>query len=512
MFSFNRCLPGWEGENCDQCSLYPGCLHGTCNKPWECNCHEGWGGLFCNQDLNYCTNNKPCRNGATCLNTAPGSYSCVCPPGFNGTNCEIINDSCSNDPCKNGGTCLDTDNEGFVCQCKPGFTGRYCDITGETCSDRPCKNGAACTDTPIGFQCHCPEGFDGVTCERSVNECLSSPCLNNGLCVDEHKTFKCVCRLGYSGPRCERNIDDCTHKPCLNGGKCIDGIGEFKCQCRPGFLGHLCQTNVDDCIASPCGNGGTCHDGINDFKCECRSGWGGKYCNAKVPIRMKPCEVNPCENGGICREASELSVGYRCLCPARVLGPRCTILQDQLQRNDEKIIPMSPLQIVLIVTFSVAVPLLAVISAVAIWCMKRKRKKELMRHDEEARRQNERNAVHNAVNNKNLMLNGGKGMIFNSLDYPAKPLNTDISSVHIDFNSCNKKSVPVLENTYTIAPTRSTKTLNTDASRLSLASKLEKDLNAYTMNRNSPIGSIVNPGVHISNTPDPYLSRTQSHR
>lgn len=44
-----RCRVGWQGRYCDQCIRYPGCLHGTCQQPWQCNCQEGWGGLFCNQ-------------------------------------------------------------------------------------------------------------------------------------------------------------------------------------------------------------------------------------------------------------------------------------------------------------------------------------------------------------------------------------------------------------------------------------------------------------------------------
>lgn len=45
----DRCRVGFKGRYCDECIRYPGCLHGTCQQPWQCNCQEGWGGLFCNQ-------------------------------------------------------------------------------------------------------------------------------------------------------------------------------------------------------------------------------------------------------------------------------------------------------------------------------------------------------------------------------------------------------------------------------------------------------------------------------
>lgn len=97
---FFSCENGWTGPRCETCLRYPGCHHGTCQSPWECDCKEGWGGLLCDQDLNFCTNHKPCRNGATCLNTGQGSYTCLCPDGYAGINCEK---GCG---CENGGTCL----------------------------------------------------------------------------------------------------------------------------------------------------------------------------------------------------------------------------------------------------------------------------------------------------------------------------------------------------------------------------------------------------------------------
>lgn len=39
-------------------------------------------------EINECLVIRPCQNGAECVNT-PGSYRCICPPGWTGTNCEI---------------------------------------------------------------------------------------------------------------------------------------------------------------------------------------------------------------------------------------------------------------------------------------------------------------------------------------------------------------------------------------------------------------------------------------
>ncbi len=34
------CVVGWQGPNCTECAVYPGCEHGTCDLPWTCNCDE----------------------------------------------------------------------------------------------------------------------------------------------------------------------------------------------------------------------------------------------------------------------------------------------------------------------------------------------------------------------------------------------------------------------------------------------------------------------------------------
>lgn len=51
IFVFGRCNYGWQGELCNECLTYPGCVHGTCNMPWQCNCEMNWTGLFCNRGM-----------------------------------------------------------------------------------------------------------------------------------------------------------------------------------------------------------------------------------------------------------------------------------------------------------------------------------------------------------------------------------------------------------------------------------------------------------------------------
>lgn len=102
---FRRCRIGWTGANCDECEIYPGCEHGTCSKPYTCECNSGWGGHLCNIDLNFCTKHRPCHNGATCFNTGK-DYTCSCPIGFTGRNCETrVENKCQERPCQNGGSC-----------------------------------------------------------------------------------------------------------------------------------------------------------------------------------------------------------------------------------------------------------------------------------------------------------------------------------------------------------------------------------------------------------------------
>ena len=135
---------------------------------------------------------------------SPGSYTCKCPSGYSGHNCQTDIDDCSPselrldvlicfylhkkgllcfsiysnqifvspalDPCLNGGSCLD-DVGSFSCECRPGFEGEHCEIEVDECASQPCRNGAICKDYVNSFVCECQPGFDGILCDHNILEC-----------------------------------------------------------------------------------------------------------------------------------------------------------------------------------------------------------------------------------------------------------------------------------------------------------------------------------------------------
>ncbi|KAG7207465.1 hypothetical protein KM043_009100 [Ampulex compressa] len=445
------CHNGWKGAFCDECVRYPGCLHGSCHKPWECLCDEGWGGLFCNQDLNYCTNHKPCRNGGTCFNTGQGSYTCSCSPGFTGIDCQTPLLDCHSKPCLNGGSCtmdgssygnasLSTDSSSrqqhraaaYRCTCPPGWRGKHCEISSRSCRDSPCHHGATCEDDSLrGYVCRCPPGYTGNDCESQLDECSPNPCSNGGTCTDFVNGYRCSCPAGFAGERCEINVDDCQGDPCLNGGTCVDLVNHFRCQCVPGYVGRLCQDKVDYCLAKPCANGGRCISGTNDYRCVCRPGFTGKDCSVDVD----ECRSAPCRNGGTCRNRVN---GFQCDCPEGWHGESCAekVGVPPVPASPTNSVPAVPLSgasywsgnlskhvasaeardaglttehVVVIATLSTAVPAFVLVAAVAVMCMKRRQKREQAKADEEARLQNERNAVHSSMSKRSASTIGGVG-------------------------------------------------------------------------------------------------------
>lgn len=401
-------------------------------------------------------------NGGTCFNTGQGLYTCSCPSGFTGNECQTPLFDCTSKPCLNGGTCSmlessSVGNNGYVngtesssskqhrsyrCTCPPGWRGRRCETTTKSCRDSPCRHGATCEDDSVrGYVCRCPPGYNGPDCELQIDDCTPNPCVNNGTCIDYINDYRCTCPAGFTGERCEINVDDCQGDPCLNGGTCVDQVNSFRCQCVPGYVGRLCQDKVDYCLAKPCANGGRCISGINDYRCMCKPGFTGKDCSVDVD----ECRSAPCRNGGTCRNRVN---GFLCECPNGWHGDTCgeevgaavgppdaappsasTILKAGLAKappaepssghwpgNLSKHVAsreasLTTEHVVMIATISTAVPAFVLFAAVVVMCMKRRQKREQAKADEEARLQNERNAVHSSMSKRSASTIGVGGVV-----------------------------------------------------------------------------------------------------
>uniref|UniRef100_H3CF43 Jagged canonical Notch ligand 2b n=1 Tax=Tetraodon nigroviridis TaxID=99883 RepID=H3CF43_TETNG len=318
-----RCSFGWEGQFCDECKLYPGCVHGTCNLPWQCNCEKNWGGLLCNKDLNYCRY-QPCVNGGTCMNTEPDEYYCACPRGFSGKDCQIAEHACASNPCANGGTCHEVPGA-FECRCPPGWEGPTCATNLDECASSPCAQGGTCVDLEDGFQCVCPPQWEGKTCQIDVNECAAGLCKNARSCKNLIGGYLCECFQGWAGLNCDLSVQSCLGQ-CQNGGTCKGGPQGQRCLCLPGFAGTHCEVQRSVCHSQPCQNGGQCLAEAEGFACRCPPRFSGRLCEISSP--SDPCEPDPCENGAPCHSMEQ---DFYCACAEAYEGKTCGQLRGSCQ-------------------------------------------------------------------------------------------------------------------------------------------------------------------------------------
>lgn len=112
-----------------------------------------------------------CLNGGTCVDGV-NVYSCRCPVGYDGSNCEHQVTPCDSNPCLNDGSCV-LSGSSYRCLCAPGWTGQSCNILVDWCSqvDPVCKNGGTCGATGNMFQCSCALGWTGHQCDVANVSC-----------------------------------------------------------------------------------------------------------------------------------------------------------------------------------------------------------------------------------------------------------------------------------------------------------------------------------------------------
>ncbi|CAG5120957.1 unnamed protein product, partial [Candidula unifasciata] len=150
--------------------------------------------LYCSQkplkfnecDLGF----HDCHPQATCIDQDEG-YRCVCPPGWNGKGvvvnslqarangreCIDDNECVASAPCPYSATCVNTPGS-FSCVCKPG----YQQTGATTCQDineclnstlNTCDPNARCENLDGSYRCACNRGFrgDGRTC-IPIGQCV----------------------------------------------------------------------------------------------------------------------------------------------------------------------------------------------------------------------------------------------------------------------------------------------------------------------------------------------------
>uniref|UniRef100_A0A670YIW6 Slit guidance ligand 3 n=1 Tax=Pseudonaja textilis TaxID=8673 RepID=A0A670YIW6_PSETE len=116
-------LPG-----CKSCNI---CKHGICRSLEKssvvCECHPGWTGSLCDQELNDpCLGNKCLHGKCFATNSA---YTCKCIEDYTGMHCDRKNDSsnsCRFLKCNHGQCKISAQGEPY-CECDPNYNGERCD-------------------------------------------------------------------------------------------------------------------------------------------------------------------------------------------------------------------------------------------------------------------------------------------------------------------------------------------------------------------------------------------------
>ena len=128
----------------------------------------------------------PCQNQGFCLDGVE-AYTCICPWGYDGVNCETDVNECANDPCDPYAECENTVGA-YLCTCKAGFFG-----DGYAYDQINAPHGSVLVGDydhgwlerdATGKSDNNEDGLIDVFGCTDINDCSSSPCFNGGRCID----------------------------------------------------------------------------------------------------------------------------------------------------------------------------------------------------------------------------------------------------------------------------------------------------------------------------------------
>uniref|UniRef100_A0A8C9TNS2 Cadherin, EGF LAG seven-pass G-type receptor 2 n=1 Tax=Scleropages formosus TaxID=113540 RepID=A0A8C9TNS2_SCLFO len=321
-------------------------------QPLRSAAGEGGSTARCLAKKHFC-NNSPCLNGGTCVNRW-GSYSCDCPLGFGGRNCEKVMAS----PHRFQGNSLIHWRELEVELTPPwyaemmfrtrqdGATLQQACVFGNcplTCVSAQLQDGSVLLSLYLG-------GGGAGGGANSLH--LDEPKVNDG---DWHHLQLEVrgWAAGSTRPRATLSLDYGTEldgklrglkvKALSVGGVpgggatvlhgfrgCVQGVrlGETLAGATSLGLAQAEKVNVeggcappDPCDSNPCPPNSYCSDDWDSYSCSCDPGYYGNSCT-------DVCSLNPCEHQSACTRRPSSSHGYTCDCPGGYFGQYCENRMD----------------------------------------------------------------------------------------------------------------------------------------------------------------------------------------